>query len=161
MLYGTQNPPAALLPGDWKYLFGTSSVVATGPTPGVIQAPNDANVQYEDITVPMASAAAVARSIAAQLCPVPGRPPGAMIQLVWPADPGVFTCQVQESARDEDGLYLLNAASAAYTINAATAVGDGRYTAWTELQPQGGGFIRLKFTALAGSKLVSAKLVYV
>lgn len=162
MLYDVSRPPTALYPGDYKYLFGTSYVVATGPTPGQIQPPTDANGVYENLTAPIA-AAGVAASIAAQLVPSSGRVPGAMVQLVWPADPGAFTCLVQEAAINQEGMFLLPTGSAAYTINAATAMADGtgRYTAWAQFQPDSGMLLRLKFTALPGSKLVLGKLLYV
>src|SRR5580700_11374290 len=83
-------PSTGLLPGDEKYLWGTSGIP---PTPGQIQAPNDSNVVTEAVAVNE-------RSIAIQLVPRPGggSPAGLMVQVIASANPGAAEIDVQDAA---------------------------------------------------------------
>src|ERR1700680_1449895 len=102
------NPvsPAILGPGDSVYLWGTSFVAGQPPTPGIIQAPNDANVQFETVVVNE-------RSIACNFQPRPGggNAAGASIMVIANGNPGVMEVDVQVSPMDADGAYLTPSAS--------------------------------------------------
>ena len=147
--------PAALWPGDEVYLFGTSFVAASGPTPGQIQAPNDANVQFETVTVGE-------RSLSAALAPRPGggQAAGISVLVVASANPGAAEIDVQVSPSDSDGTYL-TPSNSAYKLTTWTAAGNGQFFAWTELQPSGDNFISLKVIANPNSVKFTAKLSYV
>lgn len=155
----TLNPviPAALWPGDDLWLFGTSFAAGQPPTPGIIQAPSDANVIFE-------AAAVGERSIAASLASRPGggAPSGASI-FVWASgNPGVMEVDVQLSPIDADGAYLLPTGTS-YKITAWTGpVGpNNQYFAWTELQPLGDVFVTLKVITNPNGVKLAAKLNYV
>jgi len=155
---GTSSPvvngalPTVLWPGDEKYLFGT------GPnTPGIIPAPNDANVVYEAVTVGE-------RSIAIALAPRPGggAPPGLMVQVFANANPGAAEIDVQDAAVDADGAYITPTGSAAYKLTVWTQLGgSGIWTSYAELQPEGAGFITLKVIANPNAVQFTAKVKYV
>lgn len=151
--YNLLNPPPVLSPGDERYLWGTSVAAGVSPTPGQQQAPTDANVVGETLVVGV-------KSQQVTLTPVPGRVAGAMVQIVFSGNPGAFEVDVEEAAVDDTNKYILNATSAAYKIVAATAMADGKYVAWAELQPQGGRFLRLGLVALANVVTVTGKVIY-
>src|SRR6266849_2476261 len=96
---GTENqtlnttPATALWPGDQVYVLGTSFVAGQPPTPGIIQAPNDTNVQFEAVTIDE-------RTIAVALAPRPGggAPPGVMVQVTADSNPGVAEIDVEDAA---------------------------------------------------------------
>ncbi len=147
--------PTVLFPGDEKYVFGLSHAEGQPPTPGQIDAPNDTNCVFETVAVAEAS-------IAVALAPRPtGGAPGVMVQIVASADPGVCEFDVQDAAIDADGAYILPTASTAYIINTWTAVAGGLFTAWTELQPEGGRFVRIKCITNPNTVKFKAKIVYV
>jgi hypothetical protein len=154
----TDNPvlPSVLWPGDDIYLFGLSYVAASGPTPGQIQAANDANVLFETVTVNE-------RSISVALAPRPGggSAPGIMVQVFANAAPGAAEIDVQDAAVDADGAYL-TPNNTAYKLTAWTQLGGSAiYTAWTELQPEGGRFMSLKCIANPNAVKFTAKVSYV
>ena len=155
----TLNPvlPAALYPGDSIWLFGTSFVAGQPPTPGIIQAPNDANYQFEAAAVNEASIAACFASR-----PGGGAAPGASVLIVLNGNPGVMEVDIQLAPMDADGAYLLPSA-AAYKINTWTGpVGPkGYYFAWAELEPLSDVFARLKVITNPNAVSIAAKLNYV
>jgi hypothetical protein len=154
----TLNPviPAALWPGDSAWLFGTSFVAGQPPTPGIIQAPNDTNIQFEAVTVNE-------RSIAVSLASRPGggAPPGVSI-LVWAnANPGAMEVDIQNSPMDADGFYLTPAGTS-YKITTWTQVGgSNNWFAWVELEPLSDVFVTLKVISNPNSVKLAAKLNYV
>ncbi len=151
-----RNPslPVVLYPGDDTYVFGTSYDTTKGPTPGQIQTANDDNVLFE-------AAALGARSVAVALAPRPGGGvPGLMVQVTANANPGAAEIDVQDAAIDADGAYQTNSSSASYKITVWTQVG-AVWTAWTELQPEGGRFVSLKVIANPNIVKFTAKLSYV
>ena len=146
--------PACLWPGDEIYVLGLSYVLATGPTPGQILAPNDSNVLFEAVTIGE-------RSLAVALAPRPGggAPPGLMVQVTANADPGASEIDIQDSAVDADGAYL-TPAGASYKLTAWTNNG-AVYTAWAEFQPESGPFVSLKVVLNPNTVKFTAKLKYV
>ncbi len=158
---GTENqtlnttPATALWPGDQVYVLGTSFVAGQPPTPGIIQAPNDTNVQFEAVTIDE-------RTIAVALAPRPGggAPPGVMVQVTADSNPGVAEIDVEDAAIDADGAYELNTSSTAYKITTFTQEGTV-WTGWTQLQPEGAGFITLRVVLNPNSSKWKAKIVYV
>lgn len=158
-LSGTMNLntelPTGLYPGDEKYVFGLAQAEGSPPTPGQIQAPNDSNVQFETVVVGE-------RSIAVAISPRPsGGPPGLMVQITADADPGAAEFDVQDAAIDADAAYITPLTSPAYKITSWTAAGNGQFTAWTELQPEGGRFVTLKCIARPNAVKFKAKIAYV
>ena len=150
----TVNPvlPAALLPGDEAYLFGTAVL-----TPGQSQKPNDANVQFEVVTVNE-------RSIAVCLVSRPGggAAPGIMVQVFANANPGAAEIDVQDAAVDADGAYLTPSGNTAYKLTTWTQLGNsGIYTAFAELEPETGPFVTLKVIANPNAVSFWAKVKYV
>lgn len=147
------NSPAALWPGDEKYLFGTAPT-----TPGTLQTPNDTNVLQETVAVGQSS---IAVALAAR--PGGGAPAGIMVQLTFSGNPGASEFDIQDAAIDADGAYITPSSSTAYKISAFTALPSGQYTAYAELQPEGGRFVRLNCVAFANTATVkmAAKIVYV
>jgi hypothetical protein len=146
----TLNPvaPTVIYPGDDKYLFGTAP-----NTPGVQQAANDSNVEFEAVGVGE-------RSIAVQLARgSQGSAPGAIVEVIADADPGAAEIDIQDSAVDADGAYI-TPANGANTINAFT--NNGAYwIAIAELQPSPGGFTTLKMVANPNAVNWRAKIRYV
>jgi len=149
------TPPTVLYPGDDKYLFGTSVAAGTPPTPGQVQAPNDSNVVAEAVVVGE-------RSISVQLAPSPGggAVPGCIVQVTASANPGAAEIDVQDAAVDADGAYITPTSSASYKITAWTQNG-AVWTAYAELQPEGGRFISLKVIANPNAVSFTAKIAYV
>lgn len=149
--------PTILWPGDSVYLFGTSYVSGQPPTPGIIQAANDSNVQFE-------VAAVNSGSIAAAFAPRPGggAAPGASILVVVNGNPGAMEVDVQLSPMDSDGSYLLPASSA-YKINTWTGPTgpNGYYFAWAEFEPLSDFFVRLEVVTNPNAVKLTAKLNYV
>lgn len=154
--YNLLNPPPSLLPGDERYLFGTTVAAGTGPTPGVVQSPSDANVVTE-------AAATGVLSQQVHLAPrANGGAPGVMVQVIASADPGAAEVDIQDAAIDITGAYLVpNNASYKLTVWTAMADGTGRYMCYTELQPEGAKFLRLKVVANPNAVTWIAKIVYV
>lgn len=148
--------PTSLWPGDECYVWGLSYVLATGPTPGQVQQPNDTNVLGEVVNVGDRS---VAVALAAR--PGGGAPAGLMVQISATADPGASEIDVQDAAVDADGAYLTSSASTSYKLTAWTKQSANLWTAWTELQPEGGRFVSLKCIANPNAVKFTAKLVYV
>lgn len=153
----TRNPvpPSVLFPGDYKYVLGLSVAVGAVPTPGAIQTPNDDNVITEAFAVGN-------RSLAVTLATRPGGggPPGCMVQITASADPGASEIDIQDAAVDADAAYLTPSSNTSYKITAWTLNG-GVYTAWSEFQPESGGFITLKCIANPNGVKFSAKVMYV
>jgi hypothetical protein len=149
--------PAVIFPGDEVWLFGTSFVAGQPPTPGIIQAPNDSNVQFEAGAVGEASIAACMAER-----PGGGAGAGASVLVMLNGNPGIMEVDVQLAPMDADGAYLLPAA-AAYKINTWTGpVGpQGYYFAWTELQPLGDQFMRLKVITNPNAVGIAAKVNYI
>ena len=144
-------PPALLMQGDEKYLFGTKVYV-----PGEIATPNDSNVVTEVVAVGE-------RSIAVCLGPriMGGDPPGIMVQVIASANPGAAEIDVQDAAVDADGAYL-TPTGAAYKLTTWTQLGGGlQYIGTTELQPDGGRFVTLKVIANPNAVTFTAKVTYV
>lgn len=154
--YNLLNPPPALEQGGDRYLFGTTVAAGTGPTPGVVQAPNDANVVTE-------AAATGVLSQQVHLCPrANGGAPGVIVQVIASADPGAAEVDIQDAAIDITGAYLTpNNAAYKLTVWTAMADGTGRYMSYTELQPEGTRFMRLKVVANPNAVTWIAKVVYV
>jgi hypothetical protein len=149
-------PPTALMPGDEKYLFGTSVAAGVSPTAGAVQNPNDTNVVFETLTVGE-------RSIAIQLVPRPGggAPAGVMVQVFANANPGASEIDIQDAAIDADGAYV-TPNNAAYKLSVWTQVGGTAFwTASAEIQPEGSRFITLKCIANPSAVGFTAKVVYV
>ena len=146
--------PASLYPGDTVYLWGTSFVAGQPPTPGIVQAPNDSNVQFE-------SPAVGSRSLSAALAPRPGggAPTGISVLVVASANPGAAEVDVQVSPSDSDGSYLTPAN--AYKLTTWTAGANGQFFAWAELQPVGDQFVSLKLISNPNTVKFTAKLNYV
>lgn len=155
----TLNPiiPACLWPGDEVWLFGTSFAAGQPPTPGIIQTPNDSNVNFEAAAVGEAS---ISASLASR--PGGGSPSGASVLVMANANPGVMEVDVQLAPMDADGAYLLPTA-ASYKINSWTGpVGpNAYYFAWAEFQPLGDVFVRLKVITNPNGVKLAAKLNYV
>jgi hypothetical protein len=153
----TPNPvlPAVLYPGDDCYVFGTSFAAGQPPTPGIIQAPNDANVQFETVAVDE-------RSIAVNLASRPGggAAPGVMVMVVANGNPGAAEIDVQDAGIDADGAYETNTSSAAYKMTVWTQEG-ANWVSWTELQPEGARFITLLCVANPNGVKFTAKISYV
>jgi hypothetical protein len=147
--------PAVLYPGDDCYLFGTSYAAGQPPTPGIIQTPNDANVQFEAVALDE-------RSIAVSLSPRPGggAPPGIMVMVTANANPGAAEIDVQDSNIDADGAYETNLSSASYKLTVWTQEG-AVWTSWAELQPEGARFISLLCIANPNGVKFTAKLSYI
>lgn len=147
-------PPASMWPGDDVYVLGLSYVLANGPTPGQILAPNDSNVLFEAVTIGE-------RSLAVCLAARPGggAAPGLIVTVNASANPGASEIDVQDAGIDADGAYL-TPSGAAYKFTAWTNNG-GIYTAWTELQPESGRFVSLKVIANPNGVKFTAKLSYV
>lgn len=149
------NPvvPTVLWPGDSVYVFGLSYAPAAGPTPGQIQAPNDANVQAEAVVVGE-------RSLAIALAPRPGggSPAGLAVLLIASGAPGAAEIDVQNSPTDADGLYG-TPNNAIYKITAFPQ--NGGLSAYSELQPEGDNFVSLKVVANPNGVNWIAKLTYV
>lgn len=150
--------PSILWPGDSLYLLGTSQVAGQPPTPGIIQAANDTNVQFETAGVNYTS-------IAASFAPRPGggAAPGASILVVANGNPGVMEVDVQLSPMDSDGSYLLPTGSSTYKINSWTGPTgpNGYYFAWEEFEPLSDFFARLKVITNPNAVKLTAKLNYV
>lgn len=146
--------PAALLPGDSAYLFGTSVAAGTPPAPGQIAQPNDANVIGEIVTAGEAS-------IAVNLARLPNAAPaGAAVQIIASANPGVCEIDIQNAHIDADGAYL-TPTNTTYQITTWTATGTGTYTAWAEFQAEGGTFMRLKCISNPNAVTFIAKVLNV
>jgi hypothetical protein len=160
------NPvlPAVLWPGDQVYLWGATNTNpgfgaadAGAPPPGQIAAPNDGNVNFEDVVTG-------ARSIAVQLASRPGggAAPGCMVQVIANGNPGAAEVDIQDAAIDADGAYLTNTSSTIYKLTTWTQIGSSNFwTAWSQFQPEGAGFITLKLIANPNGVEYTAKLVYV
>lgn len=152
-----RNPilPTAMWPGDDVYVWGTSFVAGQPPTLGQIQAPNDDNVQFEAVALDE-------RSLAVQLVPRPGggAPAGCIVQVTANASPGALEVDVQDAGIDADGAYQTNLSSASYKITIWTQEG-AVWTAWAELQPEGGRFITLLCVANPNAVSLKAKISYV
>jgi hypothetical protein len=102
------------------------------------------------------------KSAAVQLSSLPGRNPGAMWEIVFSGDPGVFEIDIEDAANDTDNAYILNLSNAAFKITAVGKVGtDGKRYIYVELQPVGAVFQRLNMVALTNVVNVQAKVVYV
>ena len=154
----TPNPvlPATLYPGDSVYLLGTSFVAGQPPTPGIIQAPNDANVQFE-------AAAVGERSLSANLASRPGggAAPGASILVVANGNPGVMEVDVQVAPMDADGAYLTPSATYKITVWTGPTGPNGYYFGWIELQPTADLFISVLVVTNPNGVKLTAKLNYV
>lgn len=152
------NPvlPAVLGPGDSVYLWGTSFVAGQPPTPGIIQAPNDANAQFEAVTVGE-------RSLACNFQPRPGggNAAGASIMVIANANPGVMEVDVQVSPMDADGAYLTPAATYKISVWTGPTGPKGYYFGWVELQPEGDFFMSLKCITNPNGVSLTAKVNYV
>lgn len=155
----TLNPiiPASLWPGDEAYVWGTSFVAGQPPTPGIQQAPNDTNVQFEAVAVG-------SRSLAVALAPRPGggAPAGIAVLIVANGNPGVMEVDVENAPADADGIYEVPSA-AAYKITTWNGpIGpNGYYNAYAELQPAGDRFVSLECITNPNSVKLTAKISYV
>lgn len=156
----TDNPvlPSVLCQGDDKYLLGTSFAIGAAPTPGIIQTPNDANVNAEIVV-------AGDRSIAIALSPRPdgGAAPGLSVLLVADKDPGAMEVDVQTANTDADGAYQTPTSSTAYVMTTwAGPKGPlGKYVASAQFQPLGDRFVTLKVVSNPNAAKLTAKVTYV
>jgi hypothetical protein len=146
------NPvlPSVLLPGDQKYLFGTTPYL-----PGQVSEPNDANVVTEAVILDE-------RSIAIQLAPRPGggAPPGLHVIAIASANPGAAEIDIQDAGIDADGAYQTQTTSPAYKMTVWTQEGPV-WVASTQLQPEGGKFLTALIVANPNAVSFIVKAMYV
>jgi hypothetical protein len=134
--------PASLRAGEQIYLVGTA------PS-GQVPPPNDSNVVGESFVTGNASVAFTMLGPSSA-----SYAPSVSIQIQFSGAPGIFEIDIQEADTDADNFYILPTGSTAYKI---TSVNATTFTAFADLIPTGGRFMRIKVVSLANAVTLICK----
>jgi|SRR5271170_794936 len=123
------------------YPGAANSTVSPTIPPTILYPGGDSGVAFnsENVAAPEASVA-----FQTDMCPG-GQQQGIFVEIQFSANPGAFTCNIQEADTDNDSAYVTPSASA-YTLTTAAQGGVNATGGWrvrSDLIPTGGKFTRL------------------